>query len=50
MVSDTDIVTCRRRQLEEEFGVDLSDRKLFVRDEIGSFMKTPTAEPDEGGR
>jgi len=38
-----------RWQLEEEFGVDLSDRKAFVRDEIGIFMEALTAEPDEEG-
>ncbi|CAL5366706.1 unnamed protein product [Camellia sinensis] len=29
-----------RRTLESDFGVDLSDRKAFIRDQINSFLET----------
>ncbi|XP_044507423.1 upstream activation factor subunit spp27-like isoform X3 [Mangifera indica] len=40
--SDLDTATAAsvRRQLEEEFKVDLSDRKNFIRDQIDSYLQT----------
>ncbi|XVF01199.1 hypothetical protein REPUB_Repub04eG0067800 [Reevesia pubescens] len=40
--SDLDTATAGslRRQLEEDFSVDLSDRKSFVRDQIDVFLET----------
>ena len=49
--SDLDTATAGsiRRQLEKDFGVDLSDRKTFVRDQIDIFLETlpPKQEQEE---
>lgn len=49
--SDLDTATAGgvRRQLEDEFGVDLSDRKAFIRDHIDAFLThlTITQEPEQ---
>ncbi|KAL3684407.1 hypothetical protein R1sor_002429 [Riccia sorocarpa] len=39
-----------RKHLEEEFGVDLTDRRAFIRDQIDLFLRTqePEEEGDEG--
>ena len=51
--SDLDTTTPSgvRRQLEEFFGVDLSDRKAFIRDQIDAFLQSGMAEnpPAEDG-
>ncbi|KAM3265461.1 hypothetical protein P3L10_002455 [Capsicum annuum] len=45
-VSDLETATAGtvRRKLEEEFGVDLLDRKAFVRDQIDVFLRTHVQE------
>lgn len=45
-VSDLEISTAGtvRRRLEEEFGVDLLDRKAFIRDQIDLFLRTHVEE------
>lgn len=45
-VSDLDIATAGtvRRRLEEEFGVDLLDRKAFIRDQIDLFLRIQVEE------
>ncbi|XP_055815797.1 upstream activation factor subunit spp27-like isoform X2 [Solanum dulcamara] len=45
-VSDLEIATAGtvRRRLEEEFGVDLLDRKAFIRDQIDLFLRTHVEE------
>lgn len=45
--SDLDTATAGsvRRQLEEEFGVDLHDRKIFIREQIDGFLETRFVEP-----
>jgi upstream activation factor subunit UAF30 len=47
--SDLDTATASsvRRQLEKDFGVDLSDRKAFVRDQIDIFLETLSAKPEQ---
>lgn len=48
--SDLDKATAGsvRRQLEEEFGVDLSDRKGFIREQIDAYLQSmETAEEEE---
>lgn len=47
--SDLDTATAGsvRRQLENDFGVDLSDRKKFIRDQIDIFLETHRAEPQD---
>ncbi|CAN4112260.1 unnamed protein product [Withania somnifera] len=45
-VSDLETATAGtvRRRLEEEFGVDLLDRKAFIRDQIDHFLRTHVQE------
>ncbi|XP_009774096.1 upstream activation factor subunit UAF30 isoform X2 [Nicotiana tabacum] len=45
-VSDLETTTAGsvRRKLEEEFGVDLNDRKAFIRDQIDLFLRTHVEE------
>jgi upstream activation factor subunit UAF30 len=40
--SDLDTATASsiRRQLEEDFGVDLSEKKKFIREQIDTFLET----------
>ncbi|KAL4361534.1 hypothetical protein GQ457_04G002400 [Hibiscus cannabinus] len=47
--SDLDTATAGsvRKQLEEDFGVDLSDRKGFVRDQIDVFLETLNRENEK---
>ncbi|RXH88142.1 hypothetical protein DVH24_042213 [Malus domestica] len=47
--SDLDTATAGsvRRQLEADFGVDLSDRKKFIRDQIDIYLETQTEPQDE---
>lgn len=47
--SDLDTATSGsvRRQLEGEFGADLSDRKAFIRGQIDIFLNTQLAKPQE---
>ncbi|KAE8668396.1 Protein TRI1 [Hibiscus syriacus] len=47
--SDLDTATAGsvRKQLEEEFGVDLSDRKGFMRDQIDVFLETLNQENEK---
>lgn len=49
-VSDLDTATAGtvRRRLEEEFGVDLLDRKAFIRDHIDLFLRTHVEETPNG--
>ncbi|KAK2991471.1 hypothetical protein RJ640_016506 [Escallonia rubra] len=42
---DTTTTATVRRMLEEEFGIDLSDRKAFIRDQIDLFLETPHENP-----
>ncbi|XP_039063009.1 upstream activation factor subunit UAF30-like [Hibiscus syriacus] len=50
--SDLDTATAGsvRKQLEEDFGVDLSDRKGFVRDQIDIFLETLNQENEKEER
>ncbi|WRX15776.1 SWIB/MDM2 domain - like 6 [Theobroma cacao] len=50
--SDLDTATAGsvRRQLEKDFGVDLSDRKGFVRDQIDIFLETLNQENEKEER
>lgn len=47
--SDLDTATAGsvRRQLEEIFGVDLSDRKAFIRDQIDIFLESHLVKPED---
>ncbi|XP_015874212.3 upstream activation factor subunit spp27 isoform X2 [Ziziphus jujuba] len=47
--SDLDTATpgSIRRQLQEYFGVDLSDRKAFIREQIDIFLETHMAKPPQ---
>ncbi|KAL3526747.1 hypothetical protein ACH5RR_011403 [Cinchona calisaya] len=36
-----------RRKLEEDFGIDLSDRKAFIREQIDIYLQTQVQENDE---
>lgn len=36
-----------RRELEKHFGVDLSDRKAFVRDQIDIYLESKVANPQD---
>ncbi|KAJ7967419.1 Upstream activation factor subunit spp27 [Quillaja saponaria] len=44
---DTATVAIVRRQLENDFGVDLTDRKAFVRDRIDIFLQTLSDKSEE---
>ncbi|XP_047319054.1 protein TRI1-like isoform X2 [Impatiens glandulifera] len=53
-ISDLDTATTGtvRRQLEEEFGVDLRDKKVFIREQVDLYLQTHFGgqeENDEGG-
>lgn len=37
---DTTTNTIVRRRLEEDFGIDLSDRKVFIREQVGFYMQS----------
>lgn len=47
--SDLDTATAGsiRRELEKHFGVDLSDRKAFVRDQIDIYLESQVANPQD---
>ncbi|KAF3435351.1 hypothetical protein FNV43_RR22440 [Rhamnella rubrinervis] len=47
--SDLDTATAGsvRRQLEEDFGVDLSDKKAFIRDQIDIFLESHMVKPED---
>lgn len=47
--SDLDTATAGsiRRELEKHFGVDLSDRKAFVRDQIDIYLESKVANPQD---
>lgn len=53
--SDLNITTTAavRRKLEEDFGIDLSDRKLFIREQIDIYLQSQVEaqenEENEGG-
>ncbi|OMO74187.1 hypothetical protein CCACVL1_16923 [Corchorus capsularis] len=51
ILRDSDLETATagsvRRQLEEDFGVDLSDKKAFVRDQIDLFLETLNQENEK---
>lgn len=53
--SDLNITTTTavRRKLEEDFGIDLSDRKLFIREQIDIYLQSQVEaqenEENEGG-
>lgn len=36
-----------RRQLEKYFGIDLSDRKAFIREQVGLFLQSEHEQADE---
>ncbi|PNX99868.1 upstream activation factor subunit spp27-like protein, partial [Trifolium pratense] len=37
---DTTTTSTVRRQLESDFGIDLSDRKAFIREQVDLFLQT----------
>lgn len=49
--SDLDTATAGsvRKQLEKDFGIDLSDRKSFVRDQIDIFLETLNQDNEKEG-
>ncbi|PON49192.1 SWIB/MDM2 domain containing protein [Parasponia andersonii] len=44
---DTTTPSSVRRQLEADFGVDLSDRKAFIREQIDIFLESHLAKPQD---
>lgn len=50
---DTTTTASVRRKLEEDFGIDLSDRKLFIREQIDIYLQSQGEaqenEENEGG-
>ena len=51
ILSSSDLETATagsvRRELEKHFGVDLSDRKAFVRDQIDIYLESKVANPQD---
>lgn len=47
--ADLEITTTAivRRKLEEDFGIDLSDRKHFIRDQVNLFLQSQVEKPPE---
>ncbi|CAN1814714.1 Upstream activation factor subunit spp27 [Linum perenne] len=46
---ETTTTTIVRRKLEEDFGVDLSDKKAFIREQVDLFLQSQLEEEVEGG-